>query len=181
MTHDEAPEQDEAPEPVVVSRKKKPKKSHATTFAVLALIAAAVAAVYEHQRAENLTAALAQANARSEQIQQRMNDQTQELKTVASKFEELARKNLPVSVVFRPAVSGNGLTTYFKNNAPSPIEISVILTNPITDRRREVNLNLPANGVQSIGEPEGWVFVPGHHIKLTHAQFGTVEYVVTDK
>lgn len=164
-----------------VTRKKKPKKSHATTLAVLAMIAALGAAAFEYQRADKLSETLAQANLRTSQVEQQMNTQSQELKTVAAKLEELTKKNLPVSVIFRPSVSGNGMTTFFKNNAPSPIEISVVLSNPVTERRREVNLNIPANGVQSIGEPDGWVFAPGHHIKVTLAQFGTVEYVVTDK
>jgi hypothetical protein len=182
MTQDAAPEQDVVQEQGARPKpKKQPKKSHVTTIAVLATIAALGAAAYEYRRADNLTESLAQANARSAQIQQQMNNQTQELKSVAAKLEELARKNLPVSVIFRPSPSGNGMTTYFKNNAPSPIEIGVILSNPLTERRREVNLNLPANGLQSIGEPEGWVFAPGHHIKVTHAQFGTVEYVVPEK
>jgi len=177
MTDDAAPEL-ELPR---VAPKKKPKKGSGGTIALLVMLAAIGFAVYENRRAEGLSESLAQATARTEQIQKQMNSQAQELKSVASKYEELARRNLPVSIIFRPAVSGNGLTTFFKNNAPAPIEISVLLTNPATDRRREVNLNLPANGVQSIGEPEGWVFAPGHHIKVTHAQFGTVEYIVSDK
>jgi hypothetical protein len=179
MTDDAAPDQEELPR--VAPKKKKPKKGSGSTLVLLTMIAAICAAAYEYRRAESLTESLAQANARNEQTQQQMNSQGQELKSVAAKYEELARRNLPVSIIFRPSVSGNGLTTFFKNNAPSPIEISVILSNPVTDRRREVNLNLPANGVQSIGEPEGWVFAPGHHVKVTNAQFGTVEYVVTDK
>jgi hypothetical protein len=179
MTDDAAQDQEELPR--VVPKKKKPKKGSGSALVLLTMIGAIGAAGFEYRRAENLNESLVQSNARNEQIQQQMNIQGQELKSVVSKYEELARRNLPVSIIFRPSVSGNGLTTFFKNNAPSPIEISVILTNPVTDRRREVNLNLPANGVQSIGEPEGWVFAPGHHIKVTNAQFGTVEYVVTDK
>jgi hypothetical protein len=147
----------------------------------LIAIAAVGGAAFEYRRAGQLTDELAQANAHTAQLQQQLDNKAQELKSVAAKFQEVAHKNLPVAIIFRPAPSGNGLITFFKNNAPSPIEIGVVLSNPVTERRREVNLNLPANGLQSIGEADGWVFAPGHHIQVTHAQFGTVEYVVPDK
>jgi hypothetical protein len=114
-------------------------------------------------------------------LQNETANQAEHLKATTAKLEQLARRNLPVSIIFRPAASGNGLTTFFKNNAPAPVEIAVVLSNPVTERRREVNLNLPANGLVSIGENDGWVFAPGHHIQVTHAEFGTVEYVVPEK
>ena len=174
MTEDAALDQDTPP-------KNPPAKSYTTLIAVMATIVVAVWGTYEYRRAEYLTEALAQANSRGAQIQQQMDAQGQELKSVAAKLHELATKNSPVAVIFRPSPSGNGLITFFKNNAPAPINIAVLLSNPVTERRREVNINLPANGVQSIGEAEGWVFAPGHHVQVTHEQFGTMDYVVPSK
>jgi hypothetical protein len=108
-------------------------------------------------------------------------DREQESTALAAKLNQLAQKTIPVSVLFRPSQSGAGLTAVFKNNAPSPILIGVLLTNPSTNRRREVNLNIPANGIQVIGDAEGWVFAPGHRIQVTHTQFGTIEYAVPEK
>jgi hypothetical protein len=172
--------QDDEPEKKAAPAKKIPK-SNVGTIAVLAAIAAAGWGAYEHRRAENLIETLTQATALNAKMQQQVEMQSLELKSVATKLHDLASKNSPVAVIFRPSPSGNGLMTFFKNNAPAPIEIAVLLSNPATERRREVNINLPANGVQSIGEAEGWVFAPGHHVQVTHAQFGTVDYVVPDK
>jgi hypothetical protein len=149
-------------------------------MALIAIVAVGGAA-FEYRRAGQLNDELAQAKTRAAQLQLQLDNQAQEFKSVSAKLQEVAHKNLPVAIIFRAAPSGNGLITFFKNNAPSPVEIGVVLTNPVTERRREVNLNLPANGLVSIGEADGWVFAPGHHIQVTHAQFGTVEYVVPDK
>jgi hypothetical protein len=177
----DADEFEPAQEPVKKPRKQQPTKSRIGTIMTLIAIIVGVVAAYEYRRAEQLNSDVSQAAARNSHLQQQLDTQTQELKSVSAKLQELARKNLPVSLIFRPSPSGNGLTTFFKNNAPSPVEIGVVLSNPATERRREVNLNLPANGLQSIGEADGWVFAPGHHILVTHAQFGTIDYVVPDK
>jgi hypothetical protein len=162
-------------------KNKQPTKSRAAIFMALIAIAAAGTAAYEYRLAKQLNAELTQANTRNTQLQQQLDIRMQELESVSAKLQEMARKNLPVSVIFRTSPSGNGLMTFFKNNAPAPVEIAVLLSNPITERRREANLNIPANGLQSIGEADGWVFAPGHHIRVTHAEFGTVEYVVPEK
>lgn len=164
-----------------VARKSAPPKNRFSLLAALAAVVCFAWALLEYRSASVLAESLAQANNRNAQLQQQITNQTQELKTVAATLSELARKNLPVSVLFRPTPSGSGLMTFFKNNAPSPVELGVVLTNPVTNRRREVNLNIAANGLQSIGEAEGWVFAPGHHVQVTHAEFGTVEYVVPEK
>lgn len=164
-----------------VKRKSPPGKSRLPLFAAVIAALSLAWGLFEYRNVSVLTESLAQANARNAQLQQQVTNQTQELKTVAATLSELARKNLPVSILFRPTPSGNGLMTFFKNNAPSPVQLGVVLTNPVTNRRREVNLNIAANGLHSIGEAEGWVFEPGHHVQVTHAEFGTVEYVVPEK
>jgi hypothetical protein len=177
----DAEEFDAAPAEPTKPKNKQPTKSRAATLMALIALAASGTAVYEYRLAGKLNDELGQANARNAQLQLQLDNQAQELKSVSAKLQDMARKNLPVSVIFRASPSGNGLMTFFKNNAPSPVEIAVLLSNPATERRREANLNIPANGLQSIGEADGWVFAPGHHIQITHAEFGTVEYIVPEK
>ena len=78
-------------------------------------------------------------------------------------------------------VKGYYVITIFKNNAPSPLDLSVMLNNPVNHHSREASLSIAANGTQSIGEMEGWIFEPGQHIRLTNAQFGSVDYVVPEQ
>ncbi len=150
-------------------------------LAVITTIAGTTWGLFEYRRSSHATEALTKANTQVARLEQQLATLGKELETVSARLNDLSQKTMPVSVIFRRAPSGNGLVTFFKNNAPAPIEISVLLSNPVTERRREVNLNLAPNGVQSIGEAEGWVFVPGHHVQVTNAQFGTVDYVVAEK
>ena len=155
--------------------------SRTTTIAIVAAVAAAAWGIFEFRHGRQLADELSDLNMKHTQLQHQLSDRDQQLESVTTKLNELAQRTLPVSVLFRPSASGVGLTAMFKNNAPAPVEIGVLLTNPATNRRREVNLSIAANGVQSIGDPEGWTFSPGQRIQVTHSQFGTIYYVVPDK
>jgi hypothetical protein len=167
--------------PATKLKKKKPAQNRGAFVAVLALLIALGFGAYQYRRAEHLEDSVAHSDATIAQLQQQIITQTQELQAATIKLQDVARRSLPVSVIFRPSPSGTGLTTFFRNNAPATISIGLVLTNPATERRREVNLTLSPNGLQSIGEPEGWVFAPGHRIQISHAELGSVEYVVPEK
>lgn len=157
-----------------------PKNRGALFAFIIALVCGAVAA-YEYRHSALLNTGLNDANAQNAKLQEQVATLRSQLDTATADLNELKKHNMPVTLIFRKTPSGNGLITYFKNNAPSPLEVSVLLSNPVNHHSREANLILPANGSQSIGETEGWVFAPGQHIQLTNAQFGSVEYVVPDQ
>lgn len=157
--------------------KSKPR-SRKLLAAIIFLVGLGIWSVMEHHRADVQAQMLEIAQQRVATLEKQMTVLQQQLAKTTAKLNDLAQKNLPISVVFRPARSGNGLMTYFKNNSASPIEISVVLTNPATNRRREANLTIQGNSVQEIGELQGWIFAPGQRVQVTNAQFGTVEYVV---
>ena len=150
-------------------------------FLFIVAIVCAVAAAYEYRHSAQLDSALTQATQQSNRLQSQLNDLSQQLVTVTTKLNELQQRNMPVTLIFRKTASGVGLVTVFKNNAPSTLELSVLLSNPVNHHSREANLSIPANGTQSIGELEGWVFEPGQHIRLTNVQFGSVDYVVPEQ
>jgi hypothetical protein len=157
-----------------------PKSRGALVALVIALICGAVAA-YEYRHSTLLNNALNDANLQSAKLQQQVATLHDQLDTATAELNELKKRNMPVTLIFRKASTGNGLITFFKNNAPSPLEVSVLLSNPLNHHSREAHLILPANGSQSIGETEGWVFAPGQRIQLTNAQFGSVDYVVPEQ
>lgn len=169
-------------EPVVspppVSR---PASNRGTLFVLIVAIACGVLAAYEYRHSVQLNTLLNQANDRVTGLQTQLNDLSEQLASATTKLNELQQRNMPVSLIFRKTASGNGLVTVFKNNAPSTFDVSVLLSNPVNHHSREANLSIPANGTQSIGEMEGWIFEPGQHIQLTNAQFGSVDYVVPEQ
>jgi hypothetical protein len=137
--------------------------------------------VYEHRHGGELSTAVSQADSQVTQVKQQLSAEDELVESLNRQLNDLRKKSMPVTIVMRRGSPQAGLTAYFKNNAPTPMTISVILNNPVTGRRREANMIIPANEIRSIGEPEGWVFAPGHVIQMTQEQFGTVEYVVPEE
>jgi hypothetical protein len=135
-------------------------------------------AIFEHQQVAALKAAATQANAQVATITKEVAAKDQLIDSLNKQLNEMRLRTMPVAIVMRRASANSGLTAHFKNNAPVAMTIAVALSNPATGRRREVNIIIPPNEIRSIGEPEGWVFAPGHVIQLTQEQFGTVEYTV---
>jgi cell division protein FtsB len=152
-------------------------KRRATLLLTIIAVAAAIFGAYELRRAEQLATQVASLTSQNATMHNQMATMEQNLQSIADKLSEMSKEKMPVVVVFRPGARG-GLSAFFKNNSPEAITVSVLLTNPLTSRRRESNMTIPANGVSEIGDMEGWVFAPGHHVMVTHAEFGSVEYVV---
>jgi hypothetical protein len=161
-----------------VATKPKDSKGRGGMLLLLIAIVAAVFGLYEFRRAEQLATQVSNLTTQNTTMQNQIGVVEQNLQSATERLNEVSKEKMPVAVFFRPNTR-EGLSAYFKNNAPEPITVSVLLTNPVTNRRRESNMTIPANGVVEIGDLEGWVFAPGHHVMVTHAQFGSVEYVVS--
>jgi hypothetical protein len=162
---------------------KKPQSAQRSSFpfgvvAVLIAIGGIVWGAYEHHHSGELQTALTQAGSQSSLLTQELAAKDDLVNSLPQQLNQLRQKNMPIAIVMRRAQPQSGLTAFFKNNAPAPMSISVILSNPTTGRRREANMVIPPNEIRSIGEPEGWVFAPGHVIQMTQEQFGTVEFTV---
>jgi len=147
------------------------------------LVAAAVAliaiglALFEYQQNARTSAALKELTDQAAALQHDLNSAQVELAKTTDQLNELQQRNMPITLIYRRAPNG-ALAVIFKNDAPTPLLVSVLMTNPLNHHSREANLSIPANGVQSIGEAEGWAFEPGHRIRLTTAELGSVDYVV---
>ena len=165
-------------EPVPVSATTDQPASKAALIAWVVALIAIGAAVFEYQQSTKGTAMLKQANEQATNLQQQLNAAQVQLARITDQKNELQQRNMPITLMYRRAANGNGLVTIFKNNAPTPVQMSVLMINPVNHHSREANLSIPASGVQSIGETEGWSFEPGHRIRLTTAEQGSVEYVV---
>jgi hypothetical protein len=136
----------------------------ATALAVLAALLVAGWGYSESYRAQALQAALDTANQRIEQAN--------------AALREASKRDLPVSVTFRPALLGSGLVATFKNNSSRTLEVAAVFSSPNTGQQRQANLVLPSSGVQEIGHSDGWPFTSGQHITLTNTDFRPVEYIV---
>lgn len=160
--------------------KRKSSSSAATIAWVIAILCGAAVA-YEFQQAKQLTVKLGDANAQVATLQSQVQTLKTQAESSANEINDLKKRNLPVTMIFRRAPTGNGLICIFKNNAPTTFDVSVLLSNPVNHHSREANLSIPGNGQQSIGEMEGWIFEPGQNIRLTNVQYGSVDFVVPEQ
>lgn len=111
-----------------------------------------------------LDATLAEANAR--------------ISDVNAALQQASKRDLPVSVSFRPALLGSGLVATFKNNSSQTLEVAAVFSSPSTGQQKQTNLVIPPSGVQEIGYAEGWPFAAGNHVTLTNNEFRSSEYIV---
>jgi hypothetical protein len=152
----------------------------ALLIALLITLGCAAWGLFERRVIQQDEAALAAATAQSAHLRQQADELREQLTTVKHQLDETVKQKLPLTVAFQSSRYGSGLVAVFRNNSPEPLTISVAISDPITHRRRESNFSIDANGLQTIGDSQGWVFSPGQSLQITSSQFGTTEYVVPE-
>lgn len=80
---------------------------------------------------------------------------------------------MPVAVTLRDSLVGEGRVAVFSNQTPHRLTVRVVLENAALKDRREGNLDLDPNGTAEIGWLEGWKFVSGETITISHPQYRT--------
>src|SRR4051794_12903198 len=124
---------------------KRPPSNRGMMFAfVIALVCGAFAA-YEYRHGALLNTGLNDATTQNIKLQEQVTALRNQLDATTAELNELKKRNMPVTLIFRKTPTGNGLITFFKNNAPTPLEVSVLLSNPVNHHSREANLILLAN------------------------------------
>lgn len=116
------------------------------------------------QRVEQLTSALSNQQTVVGQLQQQLAARTNAL-------QQQEKRDLPITLSFRPALLGSGLIAVFKNNSAEALETATVFSSVSIVQQREAHLVIPAGGAQQFGHQEGWAFASGQHIKLSNAQF----------
>lgn len=122
----------------------------------------------QSQKVDQLSSALSESDVKMQQLVSDAN----------ARIQELAKRDLPISVSFRPALLGSGLVATFKNNSGQALEFAAEFSSSATNQERRTNLVIPANGVHEMGYTEGWSFAAGQHVRLSNTNFRTIEYTV---
>jgi hypothetical protein len=136
--------------------------------------------IFEHRRNTVMATTVAALQSQEAELRRQVEQQQKQLQVSTSKLNEALRQKMPVSVLFMPAAAGKGRAVVFKNNAPEPVEVGVVIFNPANSRRRESQFTIQGMSTQSISESQGWTLAGGQHIKLTHAAYGSVDYTVPE-
>jgi hypothetical protein len=78
---------------------------------------------------------------------------------------------VPVVVSYRESVWGRGKVAIFSNQTANRLTIGVRFENKAVNQQKAGTIDLEPNGKMEIGWMEGWMFVPGETIEITHPDF----------
>lgn len=78
---------------------------------------------------------------------------------------------LPVVVAYRQAMLSDSYVAQFTNQSDRLLAVMVTARNPTMKRQETFRLDIPANMTKEIGHIEGWSFVSGDVITVTHAEY----------
>jgi hypothetical protein len=81
------------------------------------------------------------------------------------------KPDLPIVVTYRAALMGNSYVAAFTNQSNRLLAVMVTARNPSFGRQQTFRLDIAPNATREIGHLEGWKFVSGDVITVTHAEY----------
>ena len=91
---------------------------------------------------------------------------------------ELAKPAIPILFTYRKALLSDGLVATFTNQSDRLLAILVTVRNPSFGRQDSFRLDIPPNRSKEIGHLEGWNFVSGDVITITHAEYAPLIKII---
>lgn len=95
--------------------------------------------------------------------------------TLGRKPEEqgVGKPPVPVVISMRDSLVGEGRVAIFSNQTPNRLTVSVTVENKQLNQRKSVNIDLEPNGNFEFGWLEGWKFLPGETITVSHPNYSS--------
>lgn len=84
------------------------------------------------------------------------------------------KPNMPIQVTYRASLLGEGYVGVFTNQSSRLLAVMVTAQNPSFGRQQNFRLDVPPNQSREIGHLEGWTFVSGDLITVTHAEYASI-------
>lgn len=78
---------------------------------------------------------------------------------------------VPVVITMRESAWGEGKVAIFSNQTPNRLTITVTVRNDKLNQSKSVNINLDPNGNAEFGWLEGWRFLSGETIIVSHPSY----------
>ena len=87
-----------------------------------------------------------------------------------------AKPPMPVQMSFRPAaLSSQGYVLQLKNQSTRHLAVMVLLQNKTVNQQMTGYLTIQPTGLTEFGWLEGWVFLSGETVKLSHEDYQDLE------
>ena len=84
-----------------------------------------------------------------------------------------SKPSMPVSISFRPAKLDSSLVGQFKNNSNRYLTIVLTFENKTLNQRKKGYIELPPMSTKEIGWQEGWSFMSGEYVTISHEDYST--------
>jgi hypothetical protein len=85
-----------------------------------------------------------------------------------------AKPPMPVSVSFRTATFGSGLVAQFKNTSSRYLTVVLYFENRTLHQSTNGYIELTPLDMKEIGWAEGWKFMSGEYIVVSHEDYSTL-------
>ena len=132
-----------------------------------------------YQQVAAFKSELENAHATNQSLLNEANAKINALTTEANeKIQALSKRDLPVIVSFRTSLLGSELIAAFKNTSGSQLEVAGTFSSSATSQTKEISFVVPPNGIKELNASDGWPFAKGQQIKLSNANFRSLEYTV---
>ena len=82
-----------------------------------------------------------------------------------------SKPKMPVQITFRQAALGQGYVLQLKNESTRHLAVAVVLENKTLNERQEGYLEIAPAGQTEHGWLQGWKFVSGETITLSHEDY----------
>jgi hypothetical protein len=90
--------------------------------------------------------------------------------------KDSGKPNMPVKVITRQSIVGEGVVAQFHNETAHQLVVHVVLEDSNQSNKKSGELVLQPNGMTEIGWVEGWKFTAGDTIKISHPDYKTITY-----
>jgi hypothetical protein len=102
----------------------------------------------------------------------------EQFKTLKVVPYEPIRPELPVRVTVRKSAAGGSLVAQYRNDSERHLAVKVALRNPTLGEAKTVVLEIRPRGMTEHGWAEGWRYVSGETVAISHADYEPKELVV---
>jgi|688.fasta_scaffold151478_2 hypothetical protein len=86
---------------------------------------------------------------------------------------------VPVVITLRDSLFGEGMVAIFSNQTPNNLRITVTLENKEKQQTKSGYLDIEPNGKREIGWVEGWKFLNGETITVSHPEYSSFTKIVS--
>lgn len=86
---------------------------------------------------------------------------------------------VPVVITLRDSIVGEGMVAIFSNQTPNKLRITVTLENKEKQQTKSGYLDIEPNEKREIGWVEGWKFIKGETITVSHPEYSSFTKIVS--